>query len=72
MLVRRYARWYQLLVYLLLWHNYFAAVYLAILLFMVRRPAFTLAYLAGLWDALCNVFTGALPPLERVLRLCET
>ncbi len=68
-LVRRHARWYQLLVYLLVWHTVYTAWYLALLLLRVRRPAFTRAYLRGVADALRYVVCGTLPPLDYVLSL---
>lgn len=68
-LIRRHARWYQLLVYLLFWHTVYTVFYLGVLLLRVRRPAFTRAYLRGVRDALRYVVSGTLPPLEYVLSL---
>lgn len=68
-LIRRHARWYQLLVYVLFWHTVYTAFYLGVLLLRVRRPGFTRAYLRGVRDALWYVVSGKLPPLEYVLNL---
>ncbi|MCX7848153.1 MAG: glycosyltransferase family 2 protein [bacterium] len=70
-LVRRYARWYQLVVYLTFWHTVYMAFYLAVLAVWVRRVRYVGAYLRGVRDGFRYVFTGELPPLEYVLKLAE-
>lgn len=71
-LIRRYARWYQLVVYLLFWHTMYVMFYLWVLVVRVRRWDFIKAYLCGVWDALKYVITGELPPLETVLALASS
>ena len=68
-LIRRYAKWYQLLVYLLIWQNIFNAYYLYVLIFRTRKNEFTAAYLKGLFHAWQYVLTKKLPPLEYVLKM---
>jgi len=70
-LIRRYAKWYQLLTYLIFWHNLFAAFYLYLLIFKSRNWTFIKAYLKGLRDAFIYVFTKKLPPLSYVLKMLE-
>ncbi len=70
-LVRRYAKWYQLLIYLIFWHNLFAGFYLYLLIFKSRKWKFIKAYLKGLRDAFIYVFTKRLPPLSYILKMLD-
>jgi len=70
-LIIRYARWYQRIVYLLFWQTLFNAYYLYVLIFKTRRKEFTVAYIKGLFHAWKYVFTKKLPPLEYVLEMTK-
>jgi GT2 family glycosyltransferase len=68
-LIRRYARWYQLAVYLLVWQHVFNTFYLYVLIFNMRKWAFVKAYLTGWLHAMRYVVTKKLPPLSYVLAM---
>lgn len=68
-LIRRYARWWQTLTFVLLWQWVWHTFYLHVLL--LRSPNWRLlrAYLRGVCDAWRYILTKRLPPLERILAL---
>jgi|GEM_PF-1163330 len=70
-IIRRYAKWHQLLTYLIFWNNLFASYYLFLLIFKSRNWNFIKAYLKGLRDAFIFVFTKKLPPLSYVLKMLD-
>ncbi len=70
-LIRRYAKWYQLLTYLIFWHNLFVGYYLYLLIFKSGKWNFIQAYLKGLRDAFVYVFTKRLPPLSYILKMLD-
>ena len=70
-LVRRYARWYQLLVYLLFWQHVFNLFYLYTLLIRARNWPLTKGYLLGMRDAYKYVLFKKLPPLAYVLEMVD-
>ena len=70
-IIDRYGKWYQELVFLFFWQQVFNAYYLFALLFKIRDNKLTSAYFKGLFHAWRYVFTKKLPPLEYVLDLIE-
>jgi len=70
-LIDRYAKWYQEIVYLFFWQPLFNAYYLHVLLFKTRKKEFTVAYLKGMFHAWRYVFTKKLPPLDYVLEMTK-
>ena len=70
-LVCRYARWYQQLVFLLFWQQVFNLFYIYTLLLRGRNWPLTLGYLKGMRDAWKYVFFRKLPPLSYVLSMTE-
>lgn len=70
-LVRRYARWYQLLVFLAFWQQVFNAFYLYTFLIRSRNWPLTRGYLKGIRDAWKYILFKKLPPLSYVLSMTE-
>ena len=70
-LIDRYAKWYQEIIYLFFWQPLFNAYYLYVLFFKTRKKEFTIAYLKGMFHAWRYVFTKKLPPLEYVLQMTK-
>jgi len=70
-LIRRYARWYQFLVYILIWMPWYTSLYGGILLVFVRKWSYISAYVKGCADAWRYIFTGYFAPLDRVLSLLD-
>jgi len=70
-IIDRYGKWYQELVFLFFWQQIFNIYYFYNLFFKVRDKKLTSAYIKGLFHAWRYVFTKKLPPLEYVLDLIE-